>query len=100
MPVEEQAMVSAPASLAFTTARAEARSFREDVGFCPSSLRYRAFSPSARARLSALYSGDQPTRKGGGGEESSTGRKGRYRHMVLSRQAARSLGEKSRRMAA
>ena len=39
LPVEEQAMVSAPASLALTTAMAEARSFREEVGFWPSSLR-------------------------------------------------------------
>ena len=39
LPVEEQAMVSAPASRALTTARAEARSLREDVGFWPSSLR-------------------------------------------------------------
>ena len=38
LPVEEQAMVWAPASRALTTAMAEARSFREAVGFCPSSL--------------------------------------------------------------
>ena len=33
LPVEEQAMVSAPASRALTTAMAEALSFREAVGF-------------------------------------------------------------------
>ena len=100
MPVEEQAMVSAPASRALTTARAEARSFREAVGLRPSSLIQRAFRPSSAASRSARYRGDQPTRKGGAGEDSSTGRRGRYRHMESSRQVARVWGVKSRRTAA
>ena len=100
MPVEEQAMVSATASLALATAMAEARSFREAVGLRPSSLMYRVLRPSSSASRSALYSGDQPTRRGGGAVVSSTGRKGRYRHMERSGFPSRSLGEQSRRMAA
>ena len=47
LPVEEQAMVVFPASHALTTAMAEARSFRDAVGFCPSSLIHSSRMPSS-----------------------------------------------------
>ena len=53
LPVEEQAMTSAPASRAFATAMALARSFNEAVGLMPSSLIYSLWIPSWPASLSA-----------------------------------------------
>ena len=46
LPVDEQAMIFAPASAALATAMALARSFKEAVGFWPSSLTQSFFSPS------------------------------------------------------
>jgi len=74
LPVEEQAMISFPASSALTTAIADALSLRDAVGFCPSSLIYRVFTPSVFASRSARYSGDPPTRSRGRLPIPSTGR--------------------------
>ena len=53
-PVEEQAITSAPASFAFATAIALARSFRDAVGLMPSSLMYSLAMPSSFASVSAV----------------------------------------------
>ena len=73
LPVDEQAMIFAPASFALATAMALARSLSEAVGFCPSSLIHSFFTPSSAPRRSASYSGLQPTRSGVSGVLSSTG---------------------------
>ena len=52
---------------------AEARSFRDAVGFCPSSLIQRRARPSISARRGSSYSGLQPTRRGVFSVVSSTG---------------------------
>ena len=49
LPVEEQAMTFAPASVALATAMELARSLREAVGFTPSSFTYRWAMPSCSA---------------------------------------------------
>ena len=58
LPVEEQAMIFAPASRALATAMALARSFRDAVGFWPSSFTYNRFSPSLSARRGSSYRGE------------------------------------------
>ena len=49
LPVEEQAMIFAPASPAFATAIAEARSFNDAVGLMPSSLTQSFLMPRSSA---------------------------------------------------
>ena len=73
LPVDEQAIIFAPASCALATAMAEARSFREAVGLMPSSLTHRRPRPSISASFGSSYSGLQPTRSGVSGVVSSTG---------------------------
>ena len=73
LPVEEQAMVVFPASPALMTAMAEALSFSDAVGFCPSSLIHSSRMPSSFPRASALYRGDPPTRSRGQVPRPSTG---------------------------
>ena len=50
LPVDEQAMIFAPASPALATAMADARSLSDAVGFCPSSLTQSFLRPSCFAR--------------------------------------------------
>lgn len=64
-------MTFAPASRALATAMAEARSFRDAVGFWPSSFTQSCFSPSCSARRGSSYRGLQPTRRGVGSVVSS-----------------------------
>ena len=73
LPVEEQAMVFAPASMALATAMALARSFKEAVGFWPSSFTHSFLMPSNSASFGSSYRGLQPTRSGVSGVVSSTG---------------------------
>ena len=88
MPVEEQAITFAPASRALATAMADARSFKDAVGFWPSSFTQSRFKPSCSARRGSSYRGLQPTRRGVLGVSGSTGSSSRYRHMVWSCRAA------------
>ena len=74
-------MVFAPASMAFATAMALARSFSDAVGFCPSSFTHSFLMPSSSASFGSSYRGHQPTRRGVSGVVSSTGSSSRYRHM-------------------
>ena len=53
LPVDEQAMISAPASFALATAMAEARSLRDAVGFWPSSFTHSFLRPRSFARRSS-----------------------------------------------
>ena len=73
-PVEEQAIVVMPASTALVTAMAEALSFRDAVGFWPSSLIHKSRIPSCAPSASALYRGEPPTRRRGNFMVPSTGR--------------------------
>ena len=63
LPVEEQAMVSYPSSMALATATPDARSLSEAVGLMPSSLIYSALTPSSLPSESDSYSGVQPMRR-------------------------------------
>ena len=53
LPVDEQAMIFAPASPALATAMAEARSLRDAVGFWPSSFTHSFLRPRSFARRSS-----------------------------------------------
>ena len=88
LPVEEQAMILASASRALATAMALARSFKDAVGFWPSSFTYSCFRPSISARRGSSYKGELPTRRGVFSVVSSMGSSSRYRHMDRSFRAA------------